>query len=312
MKIAILGGGSWGTALALHLARNDHQIKVWEFNREQAAEMQKKRICPLLPKVMLPESIFISSKMEEVVFAAELVLIAVPSEHVEATIKTAANFLKDQPVIICSKGLSKEGKLLSDVVKVKGEVYCLYGPTHAEEVSKDMFCGIVLAGGKGKERLKSIIESKNMKVELSDDLIGVQVGAAFKNIIALFVGVLEGAGYGDNARAFIIDKGLAEIKQIGVKLGAKEVTFYGLAGIGDIIVTSFSRHSRNKYLGEQIGKGKKLDDILQEMKMVAEGVNTLKTALVMEKKLDLHLPLIRGLDRIIHQNFSIEEVLHNL
>ena len=314
MKIAVLGGGSWGTALAIHLAKNKHSISIWEFNREQAAAMQKRRICPLLPKIKLPEDLFVSARMKDALIGAELILVAVPSIYVEETMNKAAKHIHGQPVIICSKGLNKEGRLLSEIVqeKARGKVYCLYGPTHAEEVAQGMFCGMVLAGGKGKEKLKPLLESKKMVIELSDDLIGVQIGAAFKNVIALFVGVLEGAGYGDNARAFVINKGLEEIKQIGMSLGAKEATFYGLAGIGDIIVTSFSRHSRNKYAGKQVGRGRKLAEVLKEMKMVAEGVYTLKNALAMEKKLGLKLPLLHGLDKILRRKSSVEEVLHLL
>ncbi|MFA6461339.1 MAG: NAD(P)H-dependent glycerol-3-phosphate dehydrogenase [Candidatus Woesearchaeota archaeon] len=313
-KIAILGGGSWGTALAIHLAKNQHSVRVWEFVEDQAKEMQLKRVCPLLSQAKLPENIFVSSKMEEVIPESEVIFVVVPSDKVEVTIKNAARYLGYQPVIICSKGLSIKGELLTEVVKplVKGEVYCLYGPTHAEEVCHGKFSGIVLAGGKGKLPLKRVIESDNLRVELSNDLIGVQIAAALKNILAILVGMVDGAGLGDNTRAYVITKGLAEIQQIGLRLGAKKETFYGLAGIGDVIVTCTSVHSRNHHVGEQIGKGRKLNDVLAEMKMVAEGVTTLKQAVSLQKKLGLELPIISGAYKILFEDKPLEEVIKEI
>jgi glycerol-3-phosphate dehydrogenase (NAD(P)+) len=314
MKIAILGGGSWGTALAVHLARNNNDIKVWEFFEEQAQEMQEKRVCKLLPEVKLAENIFVSSKMEEVLADSELVLLVVPSDKVESTISIAKEFIDKQTVVICSKGFGPDLKFLSDVVaeKVFGSVFCLYGPTHAEEVCKEMFSGIVLAGGKGKEELMKVIATDNLKVDLSDDLIGVQVSAALKNILAVFVGVLDGMGLGDNAKAYIMTRGLEEIKSVGVALGGKSETFYGLAGIGDMIVTSTSQHSRNRSVGVEVGKGRKLDEVIKEMAMVAEGVTTLKEAIGLKEKTGLELPLITGLYGILFEGKDPQEVLKNI
>jgi glycerol-3-phosphate dehydrogenase (NAD(P)+) len=314
MKIAILGGGSWGTALAVHLAKNDNDVKVWEFFEEQAKEMQEGRVCKLLPEAKLPENIFISHKLEEVLNDFELLLLVVPSNHVEKTIEQAKEFIQEQAVIICSKGFGSNLKFLSDVVKekVSGKVYCLYGPTHAEEVCKDMYSGIVLAGGDGKEELKEIIVSDSLKVDLTDDLIGVQVSAALKNILAVFVGVLDGMGLGDNAKAYIMTRGLQEIKNVGVALGAKEETFYGLAGIGDMIVTSTSSHSRNRSVGVEVGKGRKLQEVIDEMAMVAEGVTTLKEAIGLKEKTGLELPLISGLYEILFEGKDPKEVLKGI
>ena len=316
MKIAILGGGSWGRALAVHLAKKNHEVKVWEFFQEQAQEMQEKRICKLLPEATLPENIFISHKMEEVLPKTDVVFLVVPSDKVEVTVEKAKHLLSNQPIIICSKGFGEGLTLLSDVVskKVSGNVYCLYGPTHAEEVCKGVFSGIVLAGKEGTERetLRNAINSDHFKVEVSGDIVGVQLCAALKNILAVFVGVLDGKKLGDNAKAYIITKGLEEIKTIGLKLGAKEETFYGLAGIGDIIVTATSKHSRNRHVGEQVGKGQKLGDVLAEMKMVAEGVTAVKKAIGFKEKLGLRLPLIEGLYQILFDGNDVEEVLVQL
>ena len=314
MKIAILGGGSWGTALSVHLAKNNHKIKVWEFFEEQATEMQQKRVCKLLPEITLPKNIFVSSKMEEVLTDSELVLLVVPSDKAESTISNASKYLKKQPIIICSKGFAKGLKLLSGIIKQKtnNETYCLYGPTHAEEVCKGMFSCIVLAGGEGKEQLKQIIESKNLKVELSDDIIGIQVAATLKNIIAIFSGILSGLGMGSNLRAYIITKGMHEIKEVGLKMGAKEETFYGLAGIGDIIVTCFSKYSRNHYVGEQVGKGKKLKEVIDEMNMIAEGVVTVKLIPKLKTQFGLKLPLLTCVYDILIEGNDPKEVLKRI
>lgn len=315
MQISILGGGSWGSALAIHLARNGHQVKVWEFVVEQAQKMQEERICPLLPQEKLSENIFISSKVEEVLPGSEVVFIVVPSDKVEATLTSAASLMGEQPVVICSKGFGSDLRLLSDIVreKVKGEIYGLYGPTHAEEVCKGIFSGIVLAG-KGKYRLKlrKALRSKALKVELSSDIIGVQVGAALKNILAVFTGVIDGAGLGDNTKAYVMTKGLDEIKQVGIALGAKKDTFYGLAGLGDVIVTCTSVHSRNHFVGEQVGKGRKLDEVLTEMKMVAEGITMLKSIPLLQEKLKLKLPIMSGLYQIMVEGKGIKEILVGL
>lgn len=315
MEISILGGGSWGSALAVHLAKKDHNVFVWEFFEAQAHEMQQKRACKLLPSVRLPENIFISSKIDDV-FAqgCDIVLLVVPSDKIENTIEMAKKYLTGQSIVICSKGFAKGLRLLSEIVaeKVQGEVYCLYGPTHAEEVGQGMFSGIVLAGGTGKEKLQAAFESNFLKVDLSDDIIGVQVCAALKNILAVFVGVLDGMNLGDNAKAFVMTKGLEEIKEIGMAWGAQEKTFLGLAGMGDVIVTCTSTHSRNRFVGQEIGKGKPLEEILKGMAMVAEGVTTTKFIPQLQQRFSLKLPLFQGLYDILFTGKKPEQVLKAL
>jgi glycerol-3-phosphate dehydrogenase (NAD(P)+) len=314
MKIAILGGGSWGTALAVHLAKNNHEVKMWEFFAEQAEKMQNERLCPLLPGAKLNENIFVSSNMEEVLTNSELVLLVVPSDKAELTLQSAQPYLTTQDIVICSKGFANDLRLISDVVKekVSGNVYCLYGPTHAEEVCKGMFSGIVLAGSENQKKIKTVFENESFKVDLSDDLIGVQVAAALKNILAVFIGVLDGMGLGDNAKAYVMTKGLAEIKQVGLKWGAKEETFYGLAGVGDMIVTCTSEHSRNRFAGKEVGKGRKLDEVIKEMNMVAEGVNTAKLVPELINKFDLQIPLLKGLHEILFDEKDPKEILKEL
>lgn len=314
MNITILGGGSWGSALAVHLAKKNHSVKIWEFFQQQAQEMQEKRICPLLPQARFAKNIFITSDFKESLINTDLILIVVPSDKVAKTIDNAKPYLKKQPLILCSKGLSSDAGLLSEIIrkKVSNPIYCLYGPTHAEEVCLGKFTSIVLAGGKGKNKLQKELQSPNLKVELSDDLIGVQVASALKNVLAVFVGIADGLGMGDNAKAYLITAGLKEITSIGTAWGAKKETFIGLAGIGDIIVTCLSEHSRNRHVGEQLGKGRKLPDILAEMKMIAEGVTTTKQAYALAKKFKLKLPLITGLHQILFEEKDPKEIIQNL
>ncbi len=315
MKLTILGGGSWGTALAVHLAKNNHQIKIWEFVAEQAREMQEKRICRLLPEAPLHQNIFVSSSMDEVLPGTEVLLVVVPSDKVESALEKVKLLAKPKIIIICSKGFGTNLRLLSKIAKEKfskSDIYCLYGPTHAEEVCKGMFSGIVLAGGSKKKSLQKMMVSKDLKVELSNDFIGVQVCAALKNILAVFVGLVDGMGLGDNAKAYIMTKGLEEIQQVGLKMGAKKETFYGLAGIGDVIVTCTSKHSRNHYVGEQVGKGRKLEEVLAEMKMVAEGITTLQQAVHLSGKYKLKLPLINGLYDVLYKGKDPRKVLEEM
>lgn len=314
MRITILGGGSWGTALAVHLATKKHQIKIWEFFEQQAREMQQKRECPLLPGVPLAENIIVSSDMDYTLGGAELVLVVVPSDKVESTLEKAKTHLKSPPLILCSKGFASSNRLLSEVVheKISNHLFFLYGPTHAEEVGRGLLSGIVLAGGAGKEKLKLEFESEKLKVELSDDIVGVQVAAALKNIVALAVGMVDGLGGGDNATAYIMTKGYAEIRQIGLAWGGKDETFHGLAGIGDIIVTCLSEHSRNFRVGRELGKGRKLAEILTEMKMVAEGVATAQMVPVLKEKFGLELPLLSSVYRIVYERKPAKELCENL
>ena len=247
MKFAILGGGSWGSALAITLAKNNNSVKVWEFFPEQAQEMQEKRVCKLLPDATLPDNIFISHKIEEVLFDTEAVLLVVPSDKVEATIGNAKHLFSDQPVIICSKGFGEGLQLLSESVQkqVGGNAYCLYGPTHAEEVCHGMFSGIVLAGKEGKERqlLQEAFHSPVFNVEVSDDIIGVQLCAALKNILAVF-GCFGSSIISPNC----INRQKIRYLPFSVIIFRKTILFYG-NWLAEIIFSSFNSNftSRTSY-----------------------------------------------------------------
>lgn len=309
MKIAILGGGSFGTALSVVFSKNGHNVKIWEFVATQADEMQKTRICPMLPEVKIPNEVIISSDMQDIVPDSEIILLVVPSDKVEGTIKSAKELITDQKIIICSKGFGENQKFLTDVVRenITNPVYCLYGPTLAKEMAEGEVTGMVLAGKNDLSILEKEIKSDSLKIQTTDDIIGVQIGAALKNVVTIFVGIVEGLGMGDNTKAYVFVKGIEEIKKIGLELGAKEKTFLGLTCVGDLTL-----NSRNRKLGIEIGKGRKLEDILKEANHVSEGVLAIKNAVKLGEKLDLDLTLINGLYKILFENTDPIEILRSL
>lgn len=274
MKIAILGHGVFGGAIDAHLKRLGHQIEI------------------------------------DTCSNSELIFVCVPSFAVVSVLKNNKENIKNQKIIICSKGFSDDGKLLSDALKEEfsgNEIFFLYGPTIAEEIKDEVLSGIVLAGGEGKEYIKKAIESKNLIVELTDDIIGVQVGAAMKNVITIFVGILEGSGYGQNTQAYIFTKGIIETQKFGVALGAEPCTFIGLTCLGDLTL-----RSRNRLLGIGIGKGRKLEDIITEMKYTQEGITTIKNSKIISKSIGMELPFVNTLYSIIYDGLSIEEGIRKI
>jgi glycerol-3-phosphate dehydrogenase (NAD(P)+) len=274
MKITILGHGVFGSAVAVHLSNLGHEIEVDKINY------------------------------------SKLVFVCVPSFAVVSVLKNNKESIKDQKIIICSKGFSDDGRLLSDALKEEfpnNGIFFMYGPTIAEELKNGMISGIVLAGGNGKEEIKKAIESENLIVETTDDIVGVQVGASMKNVITIFVGIAEGAGYGQNTQAYIFTKGLRETQKLGVALGADPFTFIGLSCLGDLTL-----RSRNRLLGVGIGKGRKLEDIIAEMKYTQEGIATIKNSKIISKRIGLPLPFVDTLYSIIYENLSVEEGIRNI
>ncbi len=306
MKAAILGGGSFGTSLAISLNRQENQVKIWEFIKTQAEEMNRTRICPMLPDVIIPENIMISNNLEEVINDSEMMLIVVPSDKVEQTIITAKEYIRGQKIIICSKGFGDDQTYLSEVVSkhLNNDIYCLYGPTLAKELAQGEITGMVLAGNLGCETLKNDLESETLKIETTNDIIGTQTGAALKNVVTIFVGIAEGLNMGENTRAYIFTKGIAEIKKIGLAMGAEEETFLGLTCVGDLTL-----NSRNRKLGIEIGKGRKLEEVLKESNHVSEGVIAIKNAVKLAERLDLNIPLIQGLYAILFDNADPREII---
>jgi glycerol-3-phosphate dehydrogenase (NAD(P)+) len=309
MKIAVLGAGGWGTTLAILLNENGFDVTLWEFNPEYAKTLNEYREnFYYLPKVKIPSSIKITNDLESAVQKKNILVIATPTQFIRSSFSEIADFnFKNTLLVSVSKGIeNKTFFLVSDILldifkKVRREnLLCLSGPSHAEEVSRKVPTAVVCASediSKSKI-IQKIFSNKYFRVYSNDDLIGTEVGGALKNVIAIAAGISDGAGFGDNTKAAIMTRGINEIMRLGLALKGKRETFFGLSGIGDLIVTCSSVYSRNRSVGEQIGRGKKLETILKDMKMVAEGVATTKAAFELSKKLNVELP-------ITHQVYNI-------
>lgn len=309
MKIAVLGAGGWGTTLSILLNENGHDVTLWEFNTEYSKTLSEYREnFYYLPKIKIPKTIAITNDSEYAAHDKKLIVIATPTQFIRNSLSPLYNFdFKNSLVVSVSKGIENGTNLLvSDIFldifkKVKRKnILSLSGPSHAEEVSRKIPTAVVCAGEDNSKTtiIQKVFSNEYFRVYRNDDLIGTEVGGALKNVIAIAAGMSDGAGYGDNTKAAIMTRGINEIMRLGLKLKAKRETFFGLSGLGDLIVTCSSKHSRNRSVGEQIGKGKKLKSILKDMKMVAEGVATTKSAFELSKKLNIELP-------ITHQVYNI-------
>jgi len=313
MNIAVLGAGGWGTTLSILLNGNGYNVSLWEFNPEYARTLAEYREnFYYLPKIKIPKSIHITNDLESALYGKDLVVISTPTQFIRNSFSSIYNYdFSNKLVLSVSKGIEdKTHMLVSDILldifkKVKRKnILSLSGPSHAEEVSRKIPTAVVCASediSKAKT-VQKIFSNEFFRVYTNNDLIGTETAGALKNVIAIAAGMSDGAGYGDNTKAAIMTRGINEIMQLGLKLKAKRETFFGLSGIGDLIVTCSSGHSRNRFVGEQIGKGRKLKSILNEMKMVAEGVSTTKSAYELSRKLNIELPITHQIYNILFKN----------
>jgi glycerol-3-phosphate dehydrogenase (NAD(P)+) len=323
MKITVLGAGSWGTTLALLLVGNGHQVQLWTYKPEQAALMREKRENPqFLPGVFLPLQLQIVTDIEAACSQRDMIVAAVPAQFLRSVVERIAH-LDLTHTIICNvaKGIENTthmtmSEVLLDVLQheTKDNIAILSGPSHAEEVSRQIPTAVVAASFREKtaKAVQDAFMTPYFRVYLNDDIRGVELGGALKNVIAVAAGISDGAGFGDNTKAAIMTRGIYEITRLGVKLGAQPRTFAGLSGVGDLIVTCMSRHSRNRYVGEQVGKGRPLNDVLKEMVMVAEGVATAKSALELERKYRVELPIITEVHRVLFEGKDARQATHDL
>jgi glycerol-3-phosphate dehydrogenase (NAD(P)+) len=324
LKVAVIGAGGWGTALAILLHGNGHEVCLWEFRPEVAEELARTRENrQLLPGVPIPEEILITADLEEAATGAELVVVAVPSH----TMREVARRLRPLPavsqalVVSATKGIENESLmrmtevLLAEMPELEPRrVVALSGPSHAEEVSRGISTAVVCACPceESARLAQRAFMNKTFRVYTSTDVIGVELGGALKNVIAIAAGICDGAGFGDNTKAALQPRGLVEIVRLGVKMGANPLTFAGLTGMGDLIVTCMSKHSRNRYLGEQIGKGKALQQVLSEMVMVAEGVRTTRSAYELSRLHNVEMPITREVYRILFEGKDPRAALEDL
>ena len=317
-NIAIIGSGSWGVALATHLARCGNNIKIWSFAEEERDLINNERKCKFLPKVELPENIKCSTDFEEVIKDAEFILHVTPSKFTRDTFRQYKQYVGQKPVIICSKGFEKESlKTLDEVLKEELpdiRLGVLSGPSHAEEVSIAIPTVLVIASH-DKEILSLIQDTfmcPEMRIYTSDDVKGVELGGAIKNIIAFCAGVASGIGLGDNTFAALITRGLNELTRLGVELGGEKETFYGLSGLGDLIVTCLSEHSRNRKAGKLIGQGKTIEEAKKEVGMVIESIDNIEVAYELGKKHNVYMPIVETVYQVIYDKLDPKVAVNNL
>jgi glycerol-3-phosphate dehydrogenase (NAD(P)+) len=323
MKVTVLGAGSWGTTLALVLLGNGHDVSLWTYKSEQAELIRERHENPeFLPGIPLPPTLRIQADIEEASDSKDLIVAAVPSQFLRSVVQRIAH-LDLKRTIICNvaKGIENAtlmtmSEVLLDVLQheKRENLAILSGPSHAEEVSRQIPTAIVAASFKDKTAkiVQEAFMTRYFRVYVNEDIRGVELGGALKNVIAVAAGISDGAGFGDNTKAAIMTRGIYEITRLGVKLGAQPRTFAGLSGVGDLIVTCMSRHSRNRYVGEQVGKGRKLEDVLKEMVMVAEGVATAKSVRDIERKFDIELPIMTEVYRVLFEGKDSRQATQDL
>ncbi|WP_066047565.1 NAD(P)H-dependent glycerol-3-phosphate dehydrogenase [Robertmurraya korlensis] len=309
-RIAVIGAGSWGTALSIVLADNEHEVRLWGHNRDQMDELNTTHTNKkYLPEIILPDTIVGYHSLEEVLKGVKTIILAVPTKAIREVLNNMIPFTEHQQTIVhVSKGIEPDTLMrISEMIEdempnhLLQDVVVLSGPSHAEEVSLRQPTTVTVSSKsmEAAERVQDLFINQNFRVYTNPDIIGVEVGGALKNIIALAAGITDGLGYGDNAKAALITRGLAEIARLGTKMGASPLTFSGLTGIGDLIVTSTSVHSRNWRAGNLLGKGQNLDEVLENMGMVVEGVRTTKAAYQLAEKYGVKMPITTALYNVL-------------
>ena len=317
MRIAVVGSGAWGTALAIRLHKNNHEVTVWTYETELILQMEESRINPRLPGAQLPEGMKITGDYA-CVSGCPLVVMASPSFPLRSVCKGIAPHLDENAVIVSvTKGIENNtGLRMSQIIEQETgkPVVVLTGPTHAEEVSQDIPTGILAACADKAlaEMVQDAFMSENFRVYTSPDPVGAELGGALKNVIALCAGITDGLNCGDNTKALLMTRGLTETARLGVSLGAQKDTFAGLAGIGDLIVTCTSMHSRNRRAGILIGQGKSTQQAMEEVGAVVEGYYAAKGAWELGKKQGIDMPITEAAYQVLYEGADVAEVFANL
>jgi glycerol-3-phosphate dehydrogenase (NAD(P)+) len=320
-KIAVLGAGGWGTTLALLLHGNGHSVRLWEFFPERVEELHRARENVLfLPGVMIPQEIAITNHLAEALEGAGIIVFAVPSHVLRNVAKLACPHLLETMISVnVAKGLEEKTlKRMSEVLKDElpwgAKIATLSGPSHAEEVSRGIPTAVTVASRQESlnKQIQRIFMSPHFRVYTNADIVGVELAGSVKNVVAIAAGICDGLKYGDNTKGALLTRGLAEISRLGIAMGARAQTFSGLSGMGDLITTCVSKHSRNRYVGEQIGRGKKLNQILSEMEMVAEGVNTTKSARLLAKAKGVEMPITEQVYQVLFTDKDPRKAVNDL
>lgn len=319
-NIGVIGAGSWGIALTVLLHNNGHQVTVWSALKDEITMLQKQHEHKdKLPGVKLAEDILFTTELEEAMADKDILVLAVPSPFTRSTAHSMKTYAKDGQIIVnVAKGI-EEATLytLSQVIEEEipnADVAVLSGPSHAEEVGRGIPTTIVVGAKTQKtaEYIQNTFMSDVFRVYTSPDVLGIELGAALKNVVALAAGMADGLGYGDNTKAALITRGITEIARLGVTMGGKFETFCGLSGIGDLIVTCASMHSRNRRAGILIGQGKTMEEAMEEVKMVVEGVYSAKAAMGLAEKYHVELPIIEQVNEILFHHKAADEAVKDL
>lgn len=323
MRISVLGAGGWGTTLAILLHHNGHNVTLWEYKRNYAKTLNRARENKvLLPGIKIPKEIIISSSLEECSTNQHIIVLAVPSQFIRSVLHEMKRYnFSDTTFVSVAKGIEKDTLLtVSQIIKDElkdvshAQVGVLSGPSHAEEVSRKIPTAVVAASRDyaTAKQIQTAFITSYFRVYSSTDILGVEYGGALKNVIAIGAGIIDGAKFGDNTKAAIMTRGIAEISRLGIALGAKPETFSGLSGMGDLIVTCMSKHSRNRFVGEQIGKGYTLKAVLKKMQMVAEGVETCRSVHQLSEKHKIDTPIAGAVYKILFEERDATKVTYEL
>ncbi len=319
-KISVIGAGSWGTALSILLHNNGHEVITWSIMEDEVKLLSETREhASKLPGVKIPDEIQFTSDLEAATQERDVLVLAVPSPFTRSTAHNMAPYIKEGQIIVnVAKGVEESTLMtLSEIIEEeipKANVCVLSGPSHAEEVGRCLptTCVVSSKCRKTAEYLQNIFMSPVFRVYTTPDILGVELGAALKNVIALAAGAADGLGYGDNTKAALITRGIGEIARLGTKMGAKIETFYGLSGMGDLIVTCASQHSRNRKAGYLIGQGYTMDEAMKEVKMVVEGVYSAKAALGLSRKYGVEVPIVEEICKVLFEDKSAKEAVNDL
>lgn len=319
-KIGIIGAGSWGTALAVNLARNNHEVVIWSIMEDEIKMLEEHREhIDKLPGVKLAETISFTTDMESAIKGMDMLVLAVPSIFTRSTSKNMSAFVEDGQIIACvAKGIEDDTFMtITDIVEEEipqADVCVLCGPSHAEEVGQGLPTTVVAGARsqKSAEFIQDTFMNETFRVYTSPDMLGMELGGSFKNVIALAAGMCDGLGFGDNTKAALIVRGISEVARLAVAMGAKPETVNGLTGVGDLIVTCQSKHSRNRRAGELMGQGMTMDQATKEVKMVVEGVYSAKAALALGKKYYVEMPIIEEVNKVLFEDKSAKEAVYDL
>ena len=314
-KVGIIGSGSWGVALAIHLAKMGNEVTIWSYSEEEQNLINNYKLCKFLPKVQIPENVTCTLSYEDAIWGSDVILHVTPSKFVRSTVSEYKKFVTSQPVIMCSKGFEQETlKTLTQVLEEEmpfAKIGVLSGPSHAEEVSLGVPTALVIASQhvNVQEQIRELFMNEKVRIYTSNDVQGVELGGALKNIIAFCAGIAAGLGLGDNTFAALITRGLAEIKKLGIAMGGQLDTFYGLTGLGDLIVTCLSEHSRNRNAGFLIGKGNSISYVKEKIGMTIESIDNIEVAKKLSDKHSVEMPIVNTVYDVLNNNLEPERAV---